>query len=85
MIATFMLMLKITFLFQIFTAYKVLTVNKIDDIEICDKLIKKFVKPKTEKLFKSQKSKKKILAISKKPLKNKNLTNFKNKITGLSS
>ena len=47
--------------------------NKVNGIKNDDKLIKKFIKPKIRKLFKSQK----LAKLEKKLLKNKNLPNFK--------
>ena len=48
-------MLKITVLSKVFVTNKLLVANKFGDIKDSDELIKKFVKPKTKKLFKSQK------------------------------
>ena len=56
-----------------------LATNKVASINSGDKLIEKFIKPKTGKLSKSQKSKSEKLAKSKKLSKNENLSKFATK------
>ena len=51
---------------KILITYKIFTVNEINNIKNSDKLIKKFIKPKIRKLFKSGKLKSKKLAKFKK-------------------
>ena len=68
-------MLKIILLLQIFIINKVFIINKLSGIKSNNKLIKKFVEPKTKKLFKSQK----LAKLKKKLLKSGNLPNFKAK------
>ena len=59
-----------------FANYKVFTINEVGDIESYNKLIEKFVKPKTRKLSQSQNPKTKKLAKPKKLSKSRNLLNF---------